>query len=399
MFTQSAYVLVYKAPSLDDLAALLGDTFTIIGRTEAPPEGHWALGGASLLVQNPTYPEGRLLIDVVDRKWPDDMGDPQRDPILFAAWSAGAFGPGVFPGNLERAGKQAWAWKQASGAVRAHQAWIRVRSTFGGSEEGPQLPESYSPLAELNFVTKVCAELLTLQTALALFNPNGESLRPRAFVEEALAFQEAEGVAPVDVWTNVRVGKLNNGWMMMDTVGMAQLGLPDVEACFRSDRYTWEDVDRFLREVQQYLTESGDVIKSGDELDGPPEISQAEVDAARAALAAAQDGAPAEGAADEDAADEDAASVATADAGADGAEDAGAEPERTPRSWEAMRADQGLHPPPRPTLRLLPIDGAPRTHQVTNLRPMDAVIEAAEAELRSQGAIENVVVGPEEGEG
>ena len=44
LFSQSAYILVYKAPSLDELAEALSE-FTIEGRTEAPADGHWALGG------------------------------------------------------------------------------------------------------------------------------------------------------------------------------------------------------------------------------------------------------------------------------------------------------------------------------------------------------------------
>jgi len=42
---------------------------------------------------------------------------------------------------------------------------------------------------------------------------------------------------PVDLWANRRMFKLNDGWMMMDTVGMKQLDLDDLETCFRTDHF------------------------------------------------------------------------------------------------------------------------------------------------------------------
>lgn len=345
LFTQSAYVLVFKAPALDELEAVLGD-FEVQGRTEAPADGHWAFGGESILVGMPGVPEARIIIDVVDRKWPDTMGDPTHDPVLFAAWSAGGFGPSVFPGNLERAGKQAWVWRQASGAVRAHHAWVRLRSTFAGVDEGDgsEVLASYDPKAELTLITQIAGAILSLQTAMAYFNPNGESLRPEAFVQQALTYQRDEGVDPLDVWTNIRLGRLNDDWVMMDLVGLAQVGLPDIEVCFKTDAYAFEDVDRFIRNVAEYLYEAGDVIGHGDMVDGPGDIS-----------------------------------------------------------WEVLRADQGLHAPPRPTLRLLPDDGTPRTRQVQELRPMASVVAQAQAEFEAAARqafdSEAVVVADDEGEG
>ncbi len=316
LFSQSAYILVFKAPTLDELAKVLAP-FGPLGPTEAPADGHWALGGASFIIDHPEG-GGRVLVDVVDKRWPDDMGDPVQDPVLFAAWSAGGFGPAVFPGNLERAGKQAWAWRQASGAVRSHQAFVRLRSTFG--EAGP--PEGHDARQELLFLTRIAQPILALQTSLAFFDPSGETLRPRGFVDQALADCDADGVAPLDLWINVRIGRLTDGWMLMDTVGMGQLGLPDIEACFKADAYTFEAVDSFLRQVSEYLVDAGDVLGNGDGIEGPGGIS-----------------------------------------------------------WECVRAEQGLNAPPRATVRLLPEDGVERTRQVLDARPMAAVVEAAKAEF------------------
>ena len=66
-----------------------------------------------------------------------------------------------------------------------------------------------------------------------------------------------------------RLYDLVGGWALMDTVGNAQLGLPDVEACFRPGAYDCGEVDHYLRNVSLFLLRRGGVIADGDTLDGP----------------------------------------------------------------------------------------------------------------------------------
>ncbi|MGL6094821.1 MAG: hypothetical protein ACRC7O_03325 [Fimbriiglobus sp.] len=62
--------------------------------------------------------------------------------------------------------------------------------------------------------------------ALCYFNPGGEAVRPAAFVTDALRFADAEGVPPLDVWANIRMFKLDDGWTLMDTIGHTQFENP-----------------------------------------------------------------------------------------------------------------------------------------------------------------------------
>lgn len=58
----------------------------------------------------------------------------------------------------------------------------------------------------------------------------------------------------------------------MDTVGNAQLDIPDSEAFFHSKSYDFNEVDNFVRNVSLYVLNEGEVIKDGDTMDGPGRV-------------------------------------------------------------------------------------------------------------------------------
>lgn len=298
LFTQSAYLLSIRPPSIDEIEHQLQKHFTIDGRTSAEAEASWAMGDAALMVRMDGVETGRVLIDVVASKWPDDLGAELGKGQLFNAWQAGAFGPNVFPGALTRAARQAWVWKQASGAARAHVGFVRLR-VIHVAPEGDEAPEQPDQTAELVALTAVARRVLQINGTLCWFSAAGESLRPPPQVYGAVAQHKSEGLLPLDLWTNVRVVgmKGDEEWTLMDTVGMAQLGLPDVEVCFPRVRFEMEVVDVFLRSVADYLAEAGDVLEDGHGIDGPGEIN-----------------------------------------------------------WTATRLDEGLASPPRAVVRLVPCD-------------------------------------------
>src|SRR4051794_572913 len=99
LFMQGVVVLFSEAPGVSELERLLGD-YEISGRDE---DSQWPMGGPGLVVDYRPEVHGTCLIDICDRLWPDDMGDPKKEPELFAAWGMGFFGPGAFPGGLGRA--------------------------------------------------------------------------------------------------------------------------------------------------------------------------------------------------------------------------------------------------------------------------------------------------------
>jgi hypothetical protein len=78
------------------------------------------------------------------------------------------------------------------------------------------------------------------------------------------------------VYSNVRLFNVDDGWLVMDTVGNGQLGapdLPDLEVCMRKDRnYNLQSVDAFLRNTTLYVLRRGEVFRDGDTIDGPGDV-------------------------------------------------------------------------------------------------------------------------------
>jgi hypothetical protein len=298
MFTQCACVLLGGPVEQDELEDLLREHQPV----RRIPEGDaWPLWGPSLVL--PFRPEvnGCIAVDVVNRPWPDDMGDPKSDSVVFGAWSMGHFGPHTYPGGLTRAGQQNWGWEPGRTVAEKHRGFIRVRSSyvFGARDGFPVMPADYDPLPELRLVTNVAVELLGVRTALCYFNPNGEVLCDAAGVSERLRYADETELPPLNVWANVRLFKTESGWLIMDSVGNAQLDLPDVEVCVPPDRYDLGQIDPFIRNVTHYLMLNGEVIRNGHTIDGPGETR-----------------------------------------------------------WRALTRDDGLVSPPRRTLRFFPEDGS-----------------------------------------
>ena len=271
MFTQGICVLLERVPSLDELEAVL-EEFEVCDRLEADED--WELSGPSLTVAYRPECNGLVTIDIVDRTWPDHMGDPTNEAMIFGAWSMGHFGPFAYPGGLQRASQQCWAWEPGKTISERHTAFIRIRSsyTFGAEEDDSIMPDDYEPVPELEFVTKLASALLDVAGALCYFNPNGELLRDQDGLRETLNYGWANALPPLDAWSNVRMFIVNAQWSLMDTVGNGQLDIPDAEACFHSDSYDFNQVDNFLRNISLYVLNNGEVINDGDTMDGPGDI-------------------------------------------------------------------------------------------------------------------------------
>lgn len=273
IFTASAVVLAESAPTLDAIEAALPEV-EVKARHGTPSDNVW-MGGPSLLVAMRPEVNGFVTIDVVDRPWPDTMGDPTTDIDLFGAWSLGAFGPFVFPGNLTRARAFALRFAEAKRAVEKHGALVRVRASYvlGAPDDAPALPSDYDPLEELRFVTDLARSLLDVPGALAYFDPNGEVLLDAASLARSLEHHRESELPPFDVWSTIRFFPLEEGpepkWVAMDTIGMEQLDILDQEACFRPDDVDPDDVAELLRNISLYLLERGNVIRDGDTLEGP----------------------------------------------------------------------------------------------------------------------------------
>jgi hypothetical protein len=267
-FTQCAVILAASAPSIQGISTALG-AFPQRGVVTSPASG-WMGGAEQLHVDFRTEANGAVLVDVLPSPWPDGMGNPESEPELFGAWGMGFMGPFTFPGGLTRAVQQSWGWDQAAEVVSRHQAFIRIRTTYvvGARDSDPVLPPQYEPLPELTLMTQLAQALLRLPEALCYFNPSGETLHTAATLGETLAFHEAHGLPPLDVWSNVRLFNAGDGWKVMDTVGMDQLDVVNQEAVF-TERYDPTEVANLLRKICFYLMQKGPVIRPKDTMDGP----------------------------------------------------------------------------------------------------------------------------------
>ena len=123
-FTQGVSILLDEPISLDEIESALPN-FDIRARHDA--NDLWALSGPSLIITYRPEINGYVSIDTVDECWPDDMGDPKQEKLIFGAWAMGHFGPYAYPGSLKRATEQCWAWEPGKTIPLRHKAFIRIR--------------------------------------------------------------------------------------------------------------------------------------------------------------------------------------------------------------------------------------------------------------------------------
>lgn len=268
-FTQGIAVLFDAAPSRVAIREALEPAFEI-AREDDGGDG-WAQGGDGLIVTYRPDVNGYFNIDVVSQPWPDHMGDPTAEPELFAAWTFGHFGPNAYPGNLERAAEHNLTWEDAKEVAGKHKAFVRIRLSyvFGASDNAAMQPDDADPRDELNFAYGIADKLLRMPGALALFNPGGEVLCELDTLEQATAWAIENELEPLDIWSNLRFFQVDETWSLMDTVGNAQLDLPDMEAVFQPAQSDPNDVAALLRNVTGYMIENGAVIEDGHTVDGP----------------------------------------------------------------------------------------------------------------------------------
>jgi hypothetical protein len=255
MFTQCAAVLFERAPSLEDVERGLDGWSIACPQEPTSGEDGWLACGRGFVVE--LQGGGSVIVDVVDRPWPDESRAAGEGDPLAAAYRSGLFGPTAARGALARAKAQAWAWDGGARAAERHRAFVRLRTVVALSAEERSLPRDHDPVHELTTLTEMSGTLLTLPGALALFLPGGEALRSREQVEAAMRRKIGAGPPPIDLWANLRalpLGQIGEDrWMIVDTVGMGQLRLPDEEALFAEGQEQVEAVARLLRNASLHL--------------------------------------------------------------------------------------------------------------------------------------------------
>lgn len=272
--TQCMVLLTDGRTTVDDLKAALREHDIDIAK-QVPPGENWCFGGDTLIIPFLPKVNGYAALDVVNHPWPDSMGDPKSNPMLFAAWSMGHFGPFTFPASLERALQHGRAGKRAHSAAERHRGFIRIRMSyvFGCAENAPIMPKGCDPLAEMVFLSRIVLVVSNVPGVVCYFNPNGEVLYECENFHEIWDACEKQHSIPLPLWMNIRFFSLNEDFWFMDTVGNAQLDIRDAEAIFPKTKNEANEVDYYLRNVTHYLLEHEQAIKNGDSIDGPGETN------------------------------------------------------------------------------------------------------------------------------
>jgi hypothetical protein len=270
IFSQCACVLFERAPDPRDVEAAL-EGWNVVGpQAAATGDDGWLACGPGFVVE--LRSGASVIVDLVDRPWPDDPGAATDAPAVVAGYRSGLFGPTASPGALARARAQAWAWDGGAQAAERHRALVRLRTVVTLPTDAPALPADHDPVHELTTLTELAAALLRLRGALALFLPGGEALRSREQVEAAVRRKIGSGSPPIELWSNLRALALgpigDERWMLVDTVGMGQLRLPDGEAVFVDGQEQVEAIARLLRNASLHLLSGRPVAEGSTAQDG-----------------------------------------------------------------------------------------------------------------------------------
>lgn len=264
--THAAMILCSTPPNEQELERVLAPFQPQRRETGAT----WEFGETVWMIPYRPEVNGHFTVDLVSRPWPDEMGDPENETMLFGAWTMGHFGPFTFPGGLDRAALHCYHWDEGEAKAQEHGCFLRLRSGFAhGGPDDPVMPEDYDPTDEATQLTGLAVELMKLPQALAFFNPSGEVLSPLDQMEGVIAHYRAKGMPPLDLWSNIRMFDVGDGWLVMDTVGMAQLDLMDLEVAFHEEDADPTQIANFLRNAGLYLANNGPVVKDGDSMEGP----------------------------------------------------------------------------------------------------------------------------------
>jgi hypothetical protein len=150
---------------------------------------------------------------------------------------------------------QSWDWKEAKAAVAIHRVTVVVSDLLA----------SGLPYAErLELFQQVLLGTLELVPACGiLWRPCGRLVDPTAYRRS-----HRTGEDPLYGPLNVRMFT-EGQTVLMDTLGLAALGLPDLQAKFEAGQVEPNTVAGLLHGAARYVYGHGDVLKDGDTVPGP----------------------------------------------------------------------------------------------------------------------------------
>jgi len=207
-----------------------------------------------LLCESPhAIPADAALTEAFRRQLPEAA--PQNgERLAFTLGTADAivrlrFRSGVeHAAEVEAALAQTWDWEQAGDAVSQARSSVQVELT---------IPETIVASERLRLVHLCLLAVAELRPPVALhWRPSQRLVEPAAWRASL-----AHGAPPVDHALNVRLFRVPDGLPgegLMDTMGLAPLGLPDLQCRFHG--LELEQMAQLLFAYGGYLVERGDVL-------------------------------------------------------------------------------------------------------------------------------------------
>ena len=160
--------------------------------------------------------------------------------------------------------QQTWDWAEVKDKLAKHQSHVVVSDLLAAA-----LPYK----SRLGFFQNVLCGLLELMTPVAIrWRPSGKLVNPAVLMK---ALEPGDGRDPIKGAVNVRRTLVKStGGVVLDTLGLGALGLPDFEIELGSRMPAL--FDAMLRSIARYEYDLGDVITDGRTFKGGGEAFQVE---------------------------------------------------------------------------------------------------------------------------
>lgn len=265
-YMHTAFVLFERAPKRSSLSDALDDIGPWSRETPVTGEAGWIHRSRAL---STTTPDGiRIVVDVVDRPYPESLDGRSTDADALDAIGSGEFGNHTMPGSLGRASLQADLLPDAHHAVGAHRAFVRLRTSKLGPDGqflGEDAPRNIL-VRSMALATGIGARLTRIPGALAWFAPGGEVLASPATLGVLDGREDWIDRPPIEVWLGVRrCTDYLDGLLEVESVGAGQLGLGDVTFCTDLCPATWltarvDTYDLIFDEIVAVSPRDGNVV-------------------------------------------------------------------------------------------------------------------------------------------
>ncbi|MFN3149426.1 hypothetical protein [Bremerella sp.] len=209
-------------------------------------------GARTLRGQLPS-PGPVFVIEIVESAWPAKI-DTGQD-----------LGPYSYGESLERACKFNVNWTKAAEVAAQHKAVVLVRM----QHEAAEPISATEVLAQMMALAQVSLAIGSLEDVAGYFCPGGEIFVPVEVLDEILQASKVAGFPPLDLFANLRLSWLDDRWIIFETIGNAQLGLPDFEVYADSRQHDLNEIAAWLRRWSWQHLQADSALVDGSVAIGP----------------------------------------------------------------------------------------------------------------------------------